>query len=71
MTLAKTLQQRPVLTPAAFSLPVHPVLQRLYAHRGISDNHELARGAQQLLPYQLLKGMSAAVALLLDARAAQ
>ncbi|MFN6262189.1 MAG: single-stranded-DNA-specific exonuclease RecJ [Chromatiaceae bacterium] len=71
MTLAKTLQQRPVLTPAAFSLPVHPVLQRLYAHRGISDNHELARSAQQLLPYQLLKGMPAAVALLLDARAAQ
>jgi len=71
MTLAKTLQQRPVLTPAAFSLPVHPVLQRLYAHRGISDNNELARSAQQLLPYQLLKGMPAAVALLLDARAAQ
>lgn len=71
MTLAKTLQQRPVIAPAAFSLPVHPVLQRLYAHRGIGDNHELARSAQQLLPYQLLKGMPQAVALLLEARAAQ
>ncbi len=71
MTLVKTLQQRPVLTPAALSLPVHPVLQRLYAHRGIADAAELARSAQQLLPYQLLKGMPQAVALLLDARQRQ
>ncbi|TXH93655.1 MAG: single-stranded-DNA-specific exonuclease RecJ [Rheinheimera sp.] len=71
MTLVKTLQQRPVLTPAAFSLPVHPVLQRLYAHRGLADVNDLARSAQQLLPYQLLKGIPQAVALLLDARQQQ
>ncbi len=71
MTLVKTLQQRPVLTPAAFSLPVHPVLQRLYAHRGLADVNDLARSAQQLLPYKLLKGIPQAVALLLDARQQQ
>jgi single-stranded-DNA-specific exonuclease len=71
MTLDKTLQVRPVLAPAAFSLPVHPVLQRLYAHRGLSDPNDLGRSAQQLLPYQLLKGIPQAVTLLLDARQQQ
>lgn len=68
MIFSKKLQVRPVLAPAAFSLPVHPVLQRLYAHRGLSDARELERSAQQLLPFQQLKGLQAAVALLLDAR---
>lgn len=71
MSLTKTLQIRPVSAPAAFSLPVHPVLQRLYAHRGLADANDLARSAQQLLPYQLLKGIPQAVALLLDARQRQ
>ncbi|WP_031567762.1 single-stranded-DNA-specific exonuclease RecJ [Rheinheimera texasensis] len=71
MSLTKTLQIRPVSAPAAFSLPVHPVLQRLYAHRGLADANDLARSAQQLLPYQLLKGMPQAVDLLLDARQRQ
>jgi single-stranded-DNA-specific exonuclease len=63
----KTITQRPVLAPDALLLPVHPVLQRVYAHRGISSVAELARTADKLLPYQKLKGMDTAVNLLLDA----
>ena len=63
----KTITQRPVLAPDALLLPVHPVLQRVYAHRGISSVAELARTADKLLPYQKLKGMDTAVSLLLDA----
>lgn len=71
MLSQKIIQQRAVIAPAAFELPVHPVLQRLYAHRGIGSATELERGAGQLIPYQLLKGLPAAVQLLLDARATQ
>lgn len=69
MTIEKTLQRRPVLADAAFQLPVHPVLQRLYAHRGLCDVTELDRSAGQLLPFGLLKGIDQAVAVLLQARA--
>lgn len=61
------LQRRPVQTEAAFQLPVHPVLQRLYAHRGIGLPEQLQRSAAHLLPFHTLKGMAAAVELLLHA----
>ena len=67
MQLEKSITQRPVLTPDALLLPVHPVLQRVYAHRGISSLAELARTADKLLPFHQLKGIDAAVALLLTA----
>lgn len=71
MSIQKTIQQRPVLAPAAFHLPVHPVLQRLYAHRGIASPPDLERSASHLLPFAQLKGIHDAVKLLLDARQAQ
>jgi len=61
------LQQRPVQNAAAFSLPVHPVLQRVYAHRGIGLPEELQRSAAHLLPFSALKGIGAAAELLTQA----
>lgn len=63
----KQLQQRPVQNNAAFSLPVHPVLQRIYAHRGIGLPEQLQRSAAHLLPFSALKGIDSAVALLTQA----
>lgn len=60
-----------MLAPAAFELPVHPILQRIYAHRGIASMAALARSSQQLLPYQQFKDIDKAVALLIAARAQQ
>ena len=45
----------------------HPVLQRLYVSRGITDAEQLSRGAANLLPFNRLKGIDAAVALLVNA----
>lgn len=67
----KTTQVRPVQTEAAFALPVHPVLQRIYAHRGIALPEQLQRSAAHLLPFQKLKGIDAAVALLVTALSQQ
>lgn len=61
------MQQRPVQNAAAFSLPVHPVLQRVYAHRGIGLPEELQRSAAHLLPFSALKGIGAAAELLTQA----
>ena len=45
----------------------HPVLQRLYASRGITSADQLARGAANLVPFNRLKGIDVAVALLISA----
>jgi single-stranded-DNA-specific exonuclease len=63
----KQLQLRAVQSSAAFSLPVHPVLQRIYAHRGIGLPEELQRSAANLLPFAALKGITEAVVLLTQA----
>ncbi len=63
----KKLQQRAVQASSAFSLPVHPILQRIYAHRGIGLPAELQRSAANLLPFNGLKGIAAAVELLVQA----
>ncbi|MFT5545675.1 single-stranded-DNA-specific exonuclease RecJ [Rheinheimera aquimaris] len=49
----------------------HPVLQRLYISRGITDMRELERGAAALLPFNSLKGIDAAVELLVQALSQQ
>ena len=63
----KQLQQRTVQNSAAFSLAVHPVLQRIYAHRGIGLPEDLQRSAAHLLPFSALKGINSAVTLLAQA----
>jgi len=50
---------------------LHPVLQRLYAARQVTTAAELEYGLANLLPWQSLKGIETAVALLLRARERQ
>ena len=52
----------PATLPDLGALP--PLLTRLYAARGVQSAAELDKGLARLIPYQQLKGMSAAVDLL-------
>lgn len=64
----KQISRRPipevdtVLDPA-----LHPILRRLYLSRGVRSSDELQRNAAALLPFQQLKGINAATALLIAA----
>jgi len=55
----------PATLPDLGDLP--PLLTRLYAARGVQSAAELDKGLARLMPYQQLKGMDAAVALLVNA----
>lgn len=46
---------------------LHPILQRIYATRGVQSADELERNLQHLLPYQDLSGIEAAAQCLADA----
>ncbi|MDX1723736.1 MAG: single-stranded-DNA-specific exonuclease RecJ [Pseudomonas sp.] len=52
----------PAILPDLGNLP--PLLTRLYAARGVQSQVELDKGLARLLPYQQLKGIEAAVELL-------
>ena len=54
----------PATLPDLGALP--PLLTRLYAARGVQSAAELDKGLARLIPYQQLKGMSAAVDLLVQ-----
>jgi single-stranded-DNA-specific exonuclease len=47
--------------------PLPPLLTRLYASRGVQSAAELDKGLARLIPYKQLKGMDAAVQLLVEA----
>ncbi len=69
MTVVDRIIQRralPGVLPELSGL-AHPILQRLYASRGVTAAAELERGAANLLPFTALKGIEQAVALLLSA----
>ncbi|MCP1622546.1 single-stranded-DNA-specific exonuclease RecJ [Pseudomonas nitroreducens] len=55
----------PPTLPNLGDLP--PLLTRLYAARGVQSADELDKGLARLIPYQQLKGVDAAVDLLVDA----
>ena len=55
----------PSQLPDLGNLP--PLLTRLYAARGVRSAEELDRSLARLIPYQRLKGIDAAVALLVEA----
>ncbi|WP_095154180.1 single-stranded-DNA-specific exonuclease RecJ [Pseudomonas sp. Irchel 3E13] len=57
----------PSTLPFLGDLP--PLLTRLYAARGVQSAEELDKSLGRLLPYQMLKGIDAAVDLLLEALA--
>jgi single-stranded-DNA-specific exonuclease len=69
MTVVDRIIQRRALPGVLPELPglAHPILQRLYASRGVTAAAELERGAANLLPFTALKGIEQAVALLLSA----
>jgi single-stranded-DNA-specific exonuclease len=68
MTL-QIVRRAAVLTGAAFDPGVHPVLQRIYAARGIADPAQLTLAMRQLLPVGSLEGVEAAAKLLCAHRA--
>lgn len=55
----------PATLPQLGDLP--PLLTRLYAARGVQSVEELDKGLARLIPYRQLKGIEAAVALLVEA----
>jgi len=76
MTGTKRIVQRRVddraLTALSSVLPdLHPVLQRVYAARGICSQDELSLNLKDLLPFYNLKGVTAAVEVLKTALAEQ
>jgi len=76
MTGTKRIVQRSVDEAALKSLSLllpamNPVLQRVYAARGIRGEDELSLNLNQLLPFHNLKGIDAAVAVLKAALANQ
>ncbi|MDR6981559.1 single-stranded-DNA-specific exonuclease [Rheinheimera pacifica] len=69
MSAVNRFIQRRVMPGVLPDLPdnTHPVLKQLYACRGVVHANELERGAGRLLPFQQLKGIDDATALLIDA----
>ncbi|CCG86098.1 single-stranded-DNA-specific exonuclease RecJ [Erwinia piriflorinigrans] len=63
------LRRRKATDVAALPADLHPLLRRLYAHRGVSCANELERGAKNLHPFQSLSGIEKAVAILQKALA--
>jgi len=64
MTALRRIVRRTVSNP---SLPgLHPVIARVYSARGVADITELDHSLERLLPPGSLKGMEAAVALLVE-----
>ncbi len=62
MTMRIESRPLPATLPDLGALP--PLLTRLYAARGVQSAAELDKGLARLIPYQQLKGMDAAVDLL-------
>ncbi|AKX48801.1 ssDNA exonuclease RecJ [Thiopseudomonas alkaliphila] len=58
------IQQRPLPSKLPYLGELPELLQRLYAARGVQSERELEKGLAHLLPYQQLKGIDQAVALL-------
>ncbi|MEN8170900.1 MAG: single-stranded-DNA-specific exonuclease RecJ [Pseudomonadota bacterium] len=60
-------RREPVAIPDNFSVDLPPLLARVYASRGITSSKELNHSLEQLLPFNQLKGIDEAVALLVEA----
>ncbi|KRW59327.1 single-stranded-DNA-specific exonuclease RecJ [Pseudomonas sp. TTU2014-080ASC] len=61
------IEHRPLPADLPDLGPLPPLLTRLYAARGVRSADELDKGLARLIPYQQLKGMDAAVDLLVHA----
>ena len=61
------IEPRPISENATLEGDLHPLLKRIYQARNISDANQLDYGLNRLLPYQQLKNIDEAVALLSQA----
>ncbi len=64
MTMRIEARPLPAVMPDLGNLP--PLLTRLYAARGVQSAADLDKGLARLIPYQQMKGMDAAVELLVQ-----
>jgi single-stranded-DNA-specific exonuclease len=62
--ITSIIRRRPPAAPCDFAPDVHPVLQRVYAARGVRSNAELDLSLERLLPVGSLEGVDAAAQLL-------
>jgi single-stranded-DNA-specific exonuclease len=67
--ISPTIRRRP-MTPCDFAPDLHPVLQRVYAARGLRSGADLDLSLERLLPVGSLEGVDAAARLLAAHRAA-
>ncbi len=65
VVIQKKIIRRQAIVPMLTDL--HPVLQKIYANRGLEVSAELEYGFDQLLPYQSLKDIDKAIQLLTEA----
>ncbi len=65
------LRRREATDRAQLPAELHPLLRRLYAHRGVQQASELERSAKNLLPFHSLSGIQRAVEILHQALADQ
>lgn len=65
--MQKKITRREISVPLAFSSEIHPLLQRIYAARGVSRDEDIDRVMARLHAPALLKGMDEAVDLLCTA----
>jgi single-stranded-DNA-specific exonuclease len=71
VTQNMTLRRRQAAQNLTLSADIPPLLRKLYAARGVTNDNDLQRSVQGLLSYQQLSGIEGAVALLLQAQAEQ
>jgi single-stranded-DNA-specific exonuclease len=62
----KTIKRRTDITESLLPPNLHPLLQRIYAIRGVKTHTELERGLERLLPHHDLMGIEQAVQCLAD-----
>jgi single-stranded-DNA-specific exonuclease len=68
--IATVIRRRPFAAPCDFPTVVHPVLQRVYAARGLQNGADLDLSLDRLLPVGSLEGVDAAARLLTAHRSA-
>ena len=68
MTTRIEIRRRSAVAAPAFEHPVHPLLQRVYAARGITCDEELVLSLDRLLPISSLEGVQSAAELLFSHR---
>ena len=68
MTTRIEIRRRSAITAPAFQQPLHPLLQRVYAARGVGQDEELVLSLDRLLPVSSLEGVQAAAELLASHR---